>query len=472
MPRKPKLEKKTVTVIVDGTPVAVVLHPPQGCRTSWYAYWTGLVTSKTTGQRDFAEAVKAVEGMLRNGGRRPQVKDAMLADGEFEEIQRIHFGKKTDTTSKARADKTLRAFLQAADAFREITGVQPITLATADDCAAFQRKALTLPKNWRQQHPKGKKPEEAERISPNTVLKWSRALQAAFERANRNAGRKCVRGVVDEKRLLSVNVWNQFDWIEGTEKPIRQFDPDELLNFLTYLETAWAGVTVASALTKVYLWSACRQEEVTSLSWDNLQIVGGEYHFEIVGKWNVRRWFRVPEKLYQELASIRTDSPFVFAAYNEQLRRFHERSDRPHNAHKVSAEFKPVCLGDWLYDRLAEWSATSPKGHAHPHIFRKTALQHAWIGEDEATQRVAEDARVGKEVLTAHYLKVDLWRKSNRTFRRILAALPDEVSRRFGHVEDQRPLEQQLGDAVAAKDWKAVTNLSTQLAGHSVPPAV
>jgi len=400
------------------------------------------------------------------------MKDAVLSDNEFEEIQRTHFGKKTDPGAKVRADKTLKAFLQAADAFRKITGVRPVTLATADDCAAFQRKALTLPKNWRQRHPKGKKPEEAERVSPNTVLKWSRALQAAFDRANRNAGRKCVRGVVDEKRLLSVNVWNQFDWIEGTEKPIRQFDPDELLGFLTYLETAWAGVTVGPALTKVYLWSACRQEEVTGLRWDTLQTVGGERHFEIVGKRNVRRWFRVPEGLYRELVSIRTDSPFVFAAYTEQLRRFHEESERPHNARKVGVDFKPLCLGDWLYDRLAEWSATSPKGHAHPHIFRKTALQHAWIGEDEAAQRVAEDARVGKEVLTAHYVKVDLWRKSNRTFRRILAALPDEVSRRFGHVEDQRSLEEQLREAVAAKDWKAVTQLSTQLSVQSVPPAV
>jgi hypothetical protein len=43
------------------------------------------------------------------------------------------------------------------DAFRRISGLRPITSATADDCAAFQRKALTLAKNWRQKYPKGKK---------------------------------------------------------------------------------------------------------------------------------------------------------------------------------------------------------------------------------------------------------------------------------------------------------------------------
>ena len=34
MPRKPKLEKKTITVVVNGTPIAVTLHPPAGARKS------------------------------------------------------------------------------------------------------------------------------------------------------------------------------------------------------------------------------------------------------------------------------------------------------------------------------------------------------------------------------------------------------------------------------------------------------
>jgi hypothetical protein len=32
MPRKPKLEKKTISILVNGKPVAVVLHPPSGRR--------------------------------------------------------------------------------------------------------------------------------------------------------------------------------------------------------------------------------------------------------------------------------------------------------------------------------------------------------------------------------------------------------------------------------------------------------
>ena len=66
MPRQPKLEKKTGAVVVDGQPVAVVLHPPADARKSWYAYWSGLVASKSTGRSRFDDAVVSWE-RLRAG---------------------------------------------------------------------------------------------------------------------------------------------------------------------------------------------------------------------------------------------------------------------------------------------------------------------------------------------------------------------------------------------------------------------
>jgi hypothetical protein len=70
MPRKPKQEKQTITVVVNSKPVAVTLHPPTGIRTSWYAYWAGLVASKSTGQRNLEDAIIAAEEMVKNGGQR------------------------------------------------------------------------------------------------------------------------------------------------------------------------------------------------------------------------------------------------------------------------------------------------------------------------------------------------------------------------------------------------------------------
>jgi hypothetical protein len=302
MPRKPKLEKKSVTVIVNGTPITVVLHPPTKARKSWYAYWKGLVSSVSTGQTKLEDAILVADNMVKNGGKRASVEDTVLSDEEFEAIQRAHFDRKQDPKARSRAMKSLDACLEAIDAFKSISELLKITLATADDCAAFQRKALSLPKNWRHKYPNSQ--EKVDCLSANTVLKWSGALQAAFERANRNSGKKCVRGVVDDKKLLTENPWKQFNWIEGKERPIRQFDGDELVSLLDYFEKQWSGVTVAGSVAKICLWSWSRRHEVMGLSWSMLRVVGGEYHFEIEGKWGVKKWFRIPEGLYRELVAI------------------------------------------------------------------------------------------------------------------------------------------------------------------------
>lgn len=473
MPRKPKLEKHTVLVTVDSVPVTVVLHPPTGTRTSWYAYWAGLMSSRSTGQQRLEDAVIAVENMVKNGGERATLQDTVLSDDEFEALQRAHFGRKTDPVEKARAEKTLKTCLEAIAAFRQITGRQPITRATADDCAAFQRTALTLPKNWRHQYPRSKK--VVENLSANTILKWSRALQAAFERASTSAGRKCIRGVVDEKKLLAQNPWNQFTWIEGKKRPIRQFDGTELLSFLDYLTTQWPNVTVATLLAKLCLWSSSRRAESVGLQWSSLRIVGNEYHFEIVGKWGVEKWFRIPDRLYQELLQIKTNSPYVFAAYTEQLRRFYERSKRPTLAHLVGAEFSPECLGDWFHERIVGWSKALPKGRASMHVFRKTSLQYARTGLD-VNRQVAKDARVSECVMMTNYVKEtdeEMRQASNRTFHRILASLTPDVARCYGHVEvGPSSLEQQLQAAIVAKNWPLVAELSARLAQQPQPESV
>src|SRR5262249_16386511 len=152
-------------------------------------------------------------------------------------------------------------------------------------------------------------------------------------------------------------------WIGGEERPIRQFDSDELLSFLDYLAARWPGITVALALTKVFLWSQARRLEVASLSWPQAKVIGAECHFAIVGKRGVEKWFRVPEALYHELLALRTDSPYVFAAYNSQLRGYYERN-LPCKARMVGNEFGPVNLADWFHERIVQWSEALPKGRA------------------------------------------------------------------------------------------------------------
>ena len=85
-------------------------------------------------------------------------------------------------------------------------------------------------------------------------------------------------------KLLTANPWKAFNGIEGTDKPIRQFTAEELGSILDYFGSKWKEVAVAPAATKALLWLWCRLSELVNLKWDDLRIVGTEYHFEIVGK--------------------------------------------------------------------------------------------------------------------------------------------------------------------------------------------
>lgn len=465
MPRKPSPKKVVVTMQVGDKDVPIYLHPPIGNRKSWFVYWSELKNPKSTGVRTLDEAMTVAKKMLGAGGKRKTLKDTVLNDEDFEKIQRRHFSKKQDIEARKRADKSLRSCLEAISAFQEISDVSPISTATADDCERFQHDAIQLPRNWRSKYPNSMESEAT--LSPNTILKWSVALQAAFERANRNAERKkCVRGVVPQEKLLTENPWKQFTWIEGTTAPIRQFDNSELISILNYFNQQWPQVIVAPLVAKVFLWSWGRKSEVTGLRWDMLRQVGDECHFAIVGKWGVDKWFRVPEPLFHELSRVRSKSPFVFAIYAEQLRSHHRHSKRPWIAEKVSHEFDPDNLGDWFYERVRRWSESLPDGAAYLHMFRKTSLQYARAGED-ANRRVAADARLGERVMMTSYVKEtdeEMRQKSNRTFERIANSLRPDVAERYGFVPRKMDaLMEQLNAAVAAQNWPLVETITAEL---------
>ena len=207
------------------------------------------------------------------------------------------------------------------------------------------------------------------------------------------------------------------------------------------------------------------------VKWEDLRVVGSEHHFKIIGKWGIDKWFRIPEPLYQELLSSRTPSPFVFAAYNDQLRRFREAGRRPWMALRVAGQFQPENLGDWFYERVIAWSKSLPKGPAYLHILRKTSLQYARGGED-LNRQVSSDARLGEGVMMTSYGEEtddEMRAKSNRTFRRIAASLPPTVAERYRFAEPGiDPLRERLDAAVASRNWSLASQIAAELEKRDV----
>ena len=407
--------------------------------------------------------------MLQNKGKLGHGDDLVLNDEEFEEIQRRHYGKKKDPAAQVRAQKSLTACLEAISAFRLISHITPVTQATPDDCERFQNEALKLPRDWRMEHPKADR-ENVQRIRPNTVVKWSVALKAAFERANKNGGQKCVRGVVAESKLLTLNPWKNFTWIDGTEPKKRHLNDEELLSLLDYFEQRWPTVVTVTLFAKISLWMWARRAEVASLCWENLRIVGNEHHFDFIGKWGIRKWARIPTALYQDLLKVRTDSPYVFAAYNEQLKRHYRQCPNPHTAKTIGPRFDPELLYRWFHIKMRKWAEETGRERASHHAFRKTALQTARRGDDR-NENVARDARVTQAVMMRHYVDEtdeELRQASNRTYRRLIAGLSLEVANRYGFNGDEEgfDLEERLKAAVAAKDWKQAGEILKELSSQ------
>ena len=270
-----------------------------------------------------------------------------------------------------------------------------------------------------------------------------------------------------DQKLLKTNPWRRFTWIEGFDKQIRHFDGEELISLLDYFRSHWPGVSVAEMLRKSVPLVMGKKTGNRRIEMGRRPKCRLERHFESVGKWGVDKWFRIPQELYDDLLAVRMDSPFVFAAFNEQLRQFHKCGPRPWLANRVLPAFVSENLGDWFYNQLVAWSKTQPRGRVCTHIFRKTTLQYARVGED-ANRRVAQDARVGEGVMMTSYVKEtdeELRQKSNRTFHRIHASLPPEVARRFGYVElPADPLKQQIAEAMVAGNWDLVARLGAELA--------
>jgi integrase len=213
----------------------------------------------------------------------------------------------------------------------------------------------------------------------------------------------------------------------------------------------------------VFVWSWARREEVAGLKWDDLRVVEDEVHFDTVGKREKEWWFRIPKSLYDELLSIRTTSPFVFARLGDQIRHFHSTEGRKSAARMVK-EFTVYNAGRWFYEQVKKWDS-----EAYVHMFRKTSLQYARAGQD-ATQALAKDARVSEGVMMTSYVTegdLQFRAASNAMYQRLCLSMTPEVARAFGHEHSATAiLEQRLRDAIGSRNWPLVGQIAKKLAGQ------
>ena len=226
------------------------------------------------------------------------------------------------------------------------------------------------------EHPKADR-ENVQRIRPNTVVKWSVALKAAFERANKNGGQKCVRGVVAESKLLTLNPWKNFTWIDGTEPKKRHLNDEELLSLLDYFEQRWPTVVTVTLFAKISLWMWAEGPKRPVYAGKTCALWGMSITLTLSVSGASGNGRESLTALYQDLLKVRTDSPYVFAAYNEQLKRHYRQCPNPHTAKTIGPRFDPELLYRWFHIKMRKWAEETGRERASHHAFRKTALQTA-----------------------------------------------------------------------------------------------
>lgn len=248
---------------------------------------------------------------------------------------------------------------------------------------------------------------------------------------------------------------------------MRHYSSEELLSILEFFRKRFPLVPIAEYAAQMYLWSYVRRNEIAGLRWDSVRQIGQEVHFDITGKWRVRKWFRIPRRLFTNLQSVRDpDNPYVFAAYSKQLQSHHVSQGRHDLAMRVRVEFVPDNFGDWFYEQITRWANSNGYPKACVHAFRNTALQFAVDGA-VINDGVAKDAGVHVEVMKKHYTSETerlLREKSNRTFERISQSLDQQVLVCFGYSADtENHLIEQLKNATFNCDWTEVRKLASQL---------
>jgi hypothetical protein len=149
------------------------------------------------------------------------------------------------------------------------------------------------------------------------------------------------------------------------------------------------------------------------------------------------------------------------AALMDQIREFHATDGRK-AAVKMVKEFSVYNAGRWFYEQVKKCDS-----EACVHMFRKTSLQYARVGQD-ATRSLAKDARVSEAVMMTHYVKeedLQLRAASNAMYQRLCLSMTPEVARAFGHEHSATAiLEQRLRGAIGSRNWSLVGEIAKKLA--------
>jgi len=401
---------KRLTIPTDGELLTVYLHPPGTVGNT--RYWAfscreASITKKSLKCNSLKDAkLTAIKLLTAPKSEDESKSEETLTWGDWDSIQVAYYRKKAN---EKRANRTLEECRKAMRLFVRITGAPDASSVDADMVDRFQSEGV--------QRKKG----DGKPYSASTVWKTMAHMSSSFNRCRISAGKRCVRGVVDQSKLLMVNAFEEVNWIEPTQPRKLQFSREGLKAFLAWAYLA--GCPLLSLFAKVSLWARGRIEEMSELGWDWIDDQGYVGIPDEQAKWGKGKLVKIPLLLVEELRRYRGSGPFVWERYVEQVRDYHRNTGHLASAHKM-LDFSPARLKVHFQKQIQRWAKTSENVGLSHHAFRRTGLQ--WSREGQLRMYEAEYAKssnLSLGVADSYYTRDPRHLRADIVFRSIAGEL-------------------------------------------------
>jgi hypothetical protein len=377
--------KSAIPLLVDveGVEIEASLRPPRSDRDNYRVRYRlhGVRQEKSTGTNVLAEAKRIARLMVQ--GEPTALPSVSIQRGltvaEFVQVQRDYHGRKAQPEA---GESTLKEFTGVWKSFLRVCPVKTINEITEQVALKYLRRLQNMSKT--ENH--GYKTKSPKKISVGTIKKHIRTLGGAWNLVRE--GHPSRVGGLHPHQLVQSNPWEGIrnnipaTPVEDDEDPV-QFElvDNDLARFLDQFKDRPVGELFI--ITSLWCWG--RITEMTRMEWS---WITGEY--VVIPKSKAKgargKTTRLPPAILERLKAIRDpDSPYVFAGWEEDMRRHSKRPTRVQS-------FTPKRMREQMEGLIPTFAEAIDRPEIRHHALRRTAME---LGE-EAELRQAEKTSAEK----------------------------------------------------------------------------
>ena len=370
-----------LVVDVDGVEIPASLRPLKGRTGNWEIRWRmhGVPLERSTGTNSLEAAKRIARQIIR--GEEPSTPKATggMTVAEFERIQRAYHARNARPEA---GEATLSEFMGIWKSFLRVCPVKSIQQVTEQVALKYLRRLDGMSKT---ENRKCKK-KSLEKLAVKTIQKHIRTLAGAWNLVREGHSQKV--GGLHQHQLVQSNPWEGIrNNVPEDPKELDDEDPvqfelvdNDLGRFLDQFKDRPVGELFV--ITSLWCWG--RITEMTRMEWSWIQ---GEYVVvpRKTGKKGRGKTARLPPAILARLEAIRDpDSPYVFARWEEDMRRHSKRPTRVQ-------PYLPKRMVEHLEKLIPTCANAIGRPEITHHALRRTAMELGELAELQQAEKTSAE---------------------------------------------------------------------------------